>query len=87
MKQVSLDEIAQNEAIIFEPVFFEKDFKFNYSIDEKIIVKGNDVHLKQLLDILLDNASKYSAKNGVHGNSDGITLHIYAYVQVFNPNS
>ena len=43
---------------------FERELLLESSIEEKIRVKASDSHLRQVMDILLDNAAKYSAPNG-----------------------
>jgi len=48
----------------FDSVFFEQDMELRSSVDQGIVVKGSKTHLVQLVDILLDNARKYSSANG-----------------------
>lgn len=45
----------------FEPIFFEKGMELSCCLEEGIHVRGSDIHLRQILDILLDNASKYAS--------------------------
>lgn len=59
-----LSELVQSSAMIFEPLFFEKDMSFSYEVEPDIVVNGNDTHLKQLTEIFLDNAVKYAAPGG-----------------------
>lgn len=63
-KDLSFSELTANEAMTFEPIFFEKGMTFSYEIEENITVNGNEQHLKQLVAILLDNASKYASPGG-----------------------
>ena len=52
------------EAILpFEPLYFEKNRELFYRIDKGIMLNGSAEHLKQVADILLDNALKYSFEN------------------------
>ncbi len=44
----------------FDPVFFESGLKLESFIEPNILVHGSVGHLRQLTDILLDNAQKYS---------------------------
>ena len=45
----------------FEPVYFEKGLTLESNVEENLFVKGSQQHLKQVADILLDNASKYAS--------------------------
>jgi len=63
-ERVNISEIADNAAMIFEPIFFEKGMIFEYEIQPDINVNGDGAYFKQLIDILLDNASKYAVDGG-----------------------
>ena len=53
---------AVNDALLpFEPVFFEKEITLETDIQPDIMVIGSDRYLRQTVEILLDNAQKYSA--------------------------
>ena len=55
-----------SDAILpFEPVFFEKGLSIEAEIEEAIRVQGNETQLKQVTEILLDNAQKYCAADTV----------------------
>ena len=56
----SLSELLEDSVLSFEPLFFEKGLVLQEDIEEGIFVKGNETQLRQLGDILLDNAQKYS---------------------------
>ena len=56
-------ELVTDALLPFEPVYFEKGLLLESEVAEGIFVKGSAQHLKQVLDILLDNASKYAAPN------------------------
>lgn len=62
--QVSFSEIAADASMLFEPVFFENNMPFTYEIEPDISLKGIPTHLKQLVTIYLDNASKYASDSG-----------------------
>lgn len=47
----------------FEPVFYEKGLTLLSEIEPGIRCKGSEPHLRQVLEILLDNALKYSFPN------------------------
>ncbi len=63
--QLNFSELASDALLPFEPVFFERGLMLESRIEEGIAVWGSDSHLKQVADILLDNAAKYSAPEGV----------------------
>ncbi len=56
----SLSELLEDSILAFEPLFFEKGLTLRADIEEGITVKGNRDRLRQLGEILLDNAQKYS---------------------------
>lgn len=60
-----LSELVSDGLLPFEPVYFEKGLLLESQIQEGIRVKGSQPHLRQVLDILLDNAAKYSSPNGM----------------------
>ena len=53
--------MVNNGVLNFEAVFFEQGLTLNANIQENLTVHGSKQHLGQLIDILLDNAQKYSA--------------------------
>lgn len=59
----SLDfsKLIYDALLPFEPVFFEKGLTLTSQIEPEITLTGSESHLKQVIDILLDNAQKYSA--------------------------
>lgn len=61
---VSFSEIIEDCAMIFEPVFFEKGMPFSYDIESDIVINANSVQMKQLAEILLENAIKYAVPGG-----------------------
>ena len=60
---VSMSDTAAEAAMVFEPVFFEKDMVFTYEVEPDIVINGNGAQLRQLAEILLDNAAKYASSN------------------------
>ena len=55
---------AVNEAVlVFEAVFFEKGLTLEADLEDGIFVRGDEAKLKQVTEILLDNAQKY-CRNG-----------------------
>ncbi len=62
----SLDfsRLVSDAVLPFEPVFFERGLTLRTEIAGNILVSGSPSELRQVLDILLDNAQKYSRRNG-----------------------
>ena len=58
---VDLSRMAEEAVLPFEPVFFEQGMTLNAKVEPGIRCDGNEQYLRQVLDILLDNARKYSA--------------------------
>ena len=57
----NLSEALTDALLPFEPVFYEKGLLLESSLQPDIMVKGSDGYLRQVLEILLDNAAKYSS--------------------------
>ena len=64
MTPVNLSKVIADAAISFEGVFFEKGLSLDSRIEPGICVNGNVQALQQVMDILLDNARKYSYTAG-----------------------
>lgn len=62
--QVDLSRLVSDAVLPFEPVFFEAGHTLTADIQENITVRGSQQHLRQTVDILLDNARKYAAPSG-----------------------
>ena len=67
MTHVNFSSLTENSVYLFEPLFFEQDVLLEYELTPEIYVTGSETHLKQVVEILLDNALKYGAThNCVH---------------------
>ncbi len=55
-----LSETVSNATLPFEALFFEKKQNFNSVIESDIKINGSPEQIKQIVDILLDNANKYA---------------------------
>ena len=64
MGPVELSRLVLDSAISFEGVFVEHGLTLESDIAPDITVQGNDQGLEQVVDILLDNARKYSSPGG-----------------------
>ena len=56
--------VVKNAVLPFEPVFFEKGIELSSEIQDGIFVNGDKEHLRQVLEIFLDNAQKYASVPG-----------------------
>ena len=67
MTFVSLDlsELISNAVLSFQLLYEEQGMGLRYAISDGISIEGSEQHLYQVLDVLLDNALKYGAPNGM----------------------
>ena len=65
LSRLNYSELVTDALLPFEPVYFEKGLTLESDIAEGIFVRGSAQYLRQVLDILLDNASKYAAPDSV----------------------
>jgi signal transduction histidine kinase len=61
---VDFSRLISDATLPFEPIFFEKGLTLHTEISDGITVNGDPAQLRQVLDILLDNAQKYSWEKG-----------------------
>ena len=59
--KLNFSETVNDALLPFEPVFFEKSIALEADIQPGIMLTGSDRYLRQTVEILLDNAQKYSA--------------------------
>jgi len=59
-RPLDMTDLTTDAVLPFEPVYFEKGLQFHCHMQDGLRVKGSEQHLKQVLDILLDNAAKYA---------------------------
>lgn len=66
MEQVTLElsRLVEEAVLPMEPAFFEKGLTLESRIQEGLQVNGSASHLQQVVQILLDNALKYSTPGG-----------------------
>lgn len=60
---LNLSELSADALLPFEALFFEKEQNFESEIESDISINGNAEQIKQVIDILLDNAHKHSPPN------------------------
>lgn len=63
--ETDFSELVSDGLLPFEPVYFEKGLLLESNVEEGLRVKGSPAHLRQVLDILLDNGAKYSSPGGL----------------------
>lgn len=59
-----LSKIMSSICLQYEALFFEKGKLLETNIEENIIINADEDKIKQLINILLDNAGKYSSDGG-----------------------
>ena len=62
--EINLSEVVENSILQFEVVAFEKNIEIESGIQPDIIVKTHAPTFSKVLEILFDNAIKYSEENG-----------------------
>ena len=62
---LNFSTLVEESLLPFEPLFFERGLKHVAEIEKDVFVWGNDQTLRQCVEILLDNAQKYSAPGTV----------------------
>lgn len=63
-QHIDLSSLVSDELLTFDALFFEKGLTLAEDIADDITVHGSAQHLKQVVEILLDNAQKYSEPHG-----------------------
>lgn len=63
MQELDVSKLISDAALPFEPLFFEHGLSLETQIEPGITLKGCAEQLRQLPEILLDNAQKYSHPN------------------------
>ena len=56
--------LVEDAVLPFEPVYFEQGLILESTIEPGILLTGSASHLRQVVEILLDNGQKYSAPGG-----------------------
>ena len=59
-----LSKILSDALLVFEVVIFEKGLVLEENINDNIFINGEKDQIKKLISILMDNAIKYTNKNG-----------------------
>ena len=61
---VDLSQLVQDAVFSFQLLYEEQGLGLEWDIPEEIRINGNEQHLYQVMDVLLDNALKYSTPGG-----------------------
>jgi len=64
MGEVALSDLAEQQLLCFEPVAYERAVELSGSVEPGIRVVSDASMLRQIMQILLDNAVKYSPRGG-----------------------
>ena len=64
LQTIDLSGLVSDELLTFDALFFEKGLTLAEDITDGITVHGSPQHLKQVIEILLDNAQKYASPQG-----------------------
>ena len=63
-QQVNFSDLVDDALLRFEPAVFEAGKQLEDAVTEELYVTGDGGKLKRLVDILLDNARKYTPEGG-----------------------
>lgn len=64
VSNLDFSETVSNALLPFDSIFYEQEKELDSEIEDGIWVRGSQSHLVQVVDILLDNAQKYSSERG-----------------------
>ena len=62
---VDFSELVRDAALSFQLLYEEKEMGLRCAVPEGLEIHGSEQHLYQVMDVLLDNALKYSAPNSM----------------------
>ena len=65
LQTLDLSALVEDSILPFEPLYFERGLTLESEIEPGLSVRGNERALRQCVDILLDNAQKYSEPGAV----------------------
>lgn len=62
---VEFSQLISDAVLSFQLLYEEKGLGLRCAVSEDIVIHGSEQHLYQVMDVLLDNALKYSTPNGM----------------------
>lgn len=62
--EFDLSSLLAELILQFSPLFQSKNLKFSSSIEPNVKMRGDEVRIRQMVGVFLDNASKYTAAGG-----------------------
>ena len=60
MERLNMSGLVSDALLLFEVLYYENGLSLEGNVEENIYLKGSERYLSQLMEILLDNALKYS---------------------------
>lgn len=64
VERVDFSQLVEDAVLSFQLLFEERGLGLQCTVQEEICIQGSEQHLYQVMDVLLDNALKYSTPNG-----------------------
>lgn len=64
MSPINLSETIEHAILAIETVIFEKGIRFNQQLESDVMINGDQDKIEQVINILLDNALKYTNAEG-----------------------
>lgn len=61
VKTLDFSSLVETSVCLFEPLYYENNLELISETAPKVCLKGSEESLRQVIDILLDNAFKYSS--------------------------
>jgi len=58
--ELNLSMLVEDAVLPFEPLYFEKGMELESHLEAGLQIRGSERHLRQVVEILLDNAMKYA---------------------------
>ncbi len=65
MTQLDLSQLVSDAVLSFQLLYEEKEQGLRCAVQDQICLRGSEQHLYQVMDVLLDNALKYSTSHGM----------------------
>lgn len=85
IQPLDLTQLVEATLLPFEPVFFEQELLLETTLAPNLWVKGSASHLRQVLEVFLDNALKYSDPGTVTVKLEASGCHVLLSVE--NPGT